>query len=122
MLLAKLSLCIFFLNIFGTKPYLRWAVYFAIAYNVILQTTAFFLSIFICVPGRPSFWGCSDKVSVLNIYTSGFNIFIDFYMLSLPLFAISQLHMKSRRKVSLMLIFFAGTLSVPPSPSVTHIH
>ena len=115
--MAKISLCIFFLNLFGTKPRMRWAIYLAIAYNAILQTVGFFLAIFLCIPGRPEFWQCSNKVSILNVATSGFNIFIDFYLLFLPLFAISQLQMRSRRKVGILLIFLVGTLYVHPSYS-----
>ena len=112
MLLAKLSLCLFFLQIFGTKRPIRWAIYFAMAYNVVLQVTAFFLVIFICIPGRPSFWQCSNKVSVLNVVTSGFNIFSDIYLLALPIFAISQLHMRLQRKLGVCLVFLAGALLV----------
>ncbi|KAF2234807.1 hypothetical protein EV356DRAFT_466327 [Viridothelium virens] len=115
MLLAKLSLCIFFLNIFGSKRGMRWGIYFAIAYNVILQVTAFFLAIFLCLPGRPSFWTCSNKISVLNVVTSGFNAFIDVYLLILPLIGIAQLQLHQRRKVMLCLVFFTGLLAVVSS-------
>ena len=110
MLMAKISLCLFFLNIFGTKPKMRFAIYFAIAYNAMLQTVGFFSAIFLCIPGRPQFWQCSHYISVLNVATSGFNIFIDFYLLILPLFAISQLQLQTQRKIGLLLIFFAGAL------------
>jgi len=110
MLMAKLSLCVFFFKIFQSNTKLRWAIYFAVLYNVVLQVTAFFSSIFLCIPGRPSFWACSSKVSVLNIITSGFNIFSDFYLLLLPLFAISQLQMPSTRKIALALVFTVGLL------------
>lgn len=110
MLMAKLSLCVFFFKIFQSNPKLRWAIYFAAAYNVVLQVTAFFSSIFLCIPGRPSFWHCSHKVSVLNIVTSGFNIFSDFFLLLLPLFAIWQLQMPAARKVALGLVFIVGFL------------
>jgi len=111
MLMAKLSLCVFFFNIFRSNPKFRWAIYFAVIYNVVLQTTAFFSSIFLCIPGRPQFWQCSHKVSVLNIVTSGFNIFSDFYLLFLPLFALQQLQMRPARKLAIALVFAVGLLA-----------
>ncbi|CAD6446128.1 6ea7edb6-16e3-442d-98bf-676604e58bd0 [Sclerotinia trifoliorum] len=111
MLMAKLSLCVFFFNIFKSTPKFRWAIYFAVFYNVTLQVTAFFSSIFLCIPGRPQFWQCSHRVSVLNIVTSGFNIFSDFYLLFLPLFALSQLQMRPARKLAILLVFAVGLLA-----------
>ena len=110
MLSAKLSICLFFLRLFDSNPRLKYAVWFAIAYNVILQVTAFFLVIFLCMPGDPKFWQCSDKISVVNVVTAGFNIFSDFYLLAIPIFAVWGLNMRTRRKVAILLIFAAGTL------------
>ena len=91
---------------------MRWAIYFAIAYVAILQTAGFFLSIFICMPGGPVVWQCEQKVSVLSIVTSGFNIFIDFYLLFLPLYATSGLQVRTRRKIAVFLVFLVGALLV----------
>lgn len=110
MLLAKVSLCLFLLQIFGRNIGMKRAIYFAIGYNVALQLTAFFLSIFLCIPGRPSFWQCSHKVSELNVATSGCNIFADFYLLLLPLFGIRELQMNQGRKLGLSLVFMVGLL------------
>jgi hypothetical protein len=110
MLSAKLSICIFFLRLFDSSPRLKYAVWIAIVYNVILQTTAFFLVIFLCMPGSSKFWQCSDKISVVNVITAGFNIFSDFYLLAIPLFAVWRLNMKTRRKIAVLLVFAVGIL------------
>lgn len=110
MLLAKLSICLMFFQIFGASLRMRYAIYFAIFYNVTLQACAFFFAIFLCTPGRPEFWTCSKKISSLNITTSGLNIFADLYLLALPFFALSKLQLEGRRKIGLLAIFMAGVV------------
>jgi hypothetical protein len=109
MLSAKLSICIFLLLLFDSSPRLRYAVWFAIAYNVILQTTAFFV-IFLCMLESFKFWQCSNKISVANVITAGFNIISNFYLLEIPVFAVWRLNIKTKRKIAVLLIFAVGIL------------
>jgi hypothetical protein len=107
---TKLSIRIFLFQLFDSSPRLRYAVLFEIGYNFILQTTAFFLVIFLCLPGSSKFWQCSNKTSVANVVTAGFNIFGDFYLLAIPVFAVWRLNIKTRQKIAVLLIFAVGIL------------
>ncbi len=110
MLLAKLSICFFFLRVFGANAKARYAIYFAILYNTVLQVGCFFLGIFLCIPGKSGLYQCGYKVSKLGVITGGFNIFADVYLLILPGSIIWNLQMGLRRKISLLLVFLAGIL------------
>ena len=108
---AKLSICITLYRIFALMPYMAWAIYVAVAYNFLLHGVGTIVMAAICVPGNGAkYWGCAYKVSKLHIWREGFNIPSDFFLLLLPILAISRLQMPRWRKIGLVAIFLTGFL------------
>lgn len=110
MFLAKLAICLLFFRLFSPNRRMRWLIYFAIAYNFVLHLAGTLVAIFICLPGSAKFWTCSGKVTTLDIVISGMNIFSDFYLLILPVFAVSSLQMPAGRKLGIIAVFLTGAL------------
>lgn len=93
-LLARLSFCLLFSRLFSPNVRLRWLIYFAIAYNIIIHLGGLLITIFLCLPGPgdENFFQCSYKTTTLDIAISSMNIFSDFYLVGLPILAVSSLH------------------------------
>lgn len=53
---------------------------------------------------------CSHEVKVISVATSAINVVSDFYILLIPLAAISNLQLPKKRKLGLFAIFFTGFL------------
>ncbi|KAF1960294.1 hypothetical protein CC80DRAFT_383297, partial [Byssothecium circinans] len=112
--LTKISLIIFYLEIFSTKR-ARLASYTLLGYISITSSTLLFLSIFNCTPVR-AFWDrdvkharCLD-INAIAYVNSGSAIAQDVVLLVLPLLCISKLDIKRARKVAVGVMFGIGTL------------
>ena len=108
--MAKLAICLLFFRLFSPSLTVRWLIYFAIGYNIILHFAGTLIDIFICLPGTPKYWACSNRVITLAIVISGMNIFSDFYLLVLPILAVSSLQMPTKRKLGIIAVFLTGLL------------
>lgn len=115
--MLKLSLLFFFLRIFPAKPIKRllWAtIGFDILFGIIFIITA----IFQCQP-ISHYWDRWDgehkngkcvNVNALGFANAAISIALDIWMLALPLWQVSKLKLAWKKKVSVALMFFVGTL------------
>lgn len=114
--LIKVSLVLFYLEIFTTKQFKRlsWLLF---GYIVINSIMIFLLTIFACTPVE-AFWNrdlllgsgkCMD-IQVVSYTNSVSSIFQDFLLMTLPVFFIKDLHMKRHRKLALVSMFSLGGL------------
>ena len=110
MFFTKLSLLLLYFRLFSPNRTMRWLVYFGIGFHFVLYTVYLFAYIFICPSTSKGYVKCQDKLKVLSVSTSCFSLFGDFYMLFLPLFAVSKLQLDQKRKLGLIAIFLTGFL------------
>ncbi|KAI4100117.1 MAG: hypothetical protein LQ339_005639 [Xanthoria mediterranea] len=85
MFFTKLSIFILYYRIFNPSRTMRYLIYFG-----------------------PT---CSHEVKVISVATSAINVVSDFYILLIPLAAISNLQLPKKRKLGLFAIFFTGFLA-----------
>lgn len=115
--MLKLSLLFFFLRIFPAKPIKRllWAT---IAFDIAFGITFIIAAIFQCTPIRV-YWekwdgehvnGKCVNVNALGWANAVISIVLDIWMLALPLWQVLQLKLAWKKKVSVAMMFFVGTL------------
>ena len=85
-------------------------IYLGIAFNFVLYTIYLFAYIFVCPSTSKGYVKCQDELKVLSVSTSSVSLFSDFYMLFLPLFAVSRLQLEQKKRFGLVAIFLTGFL------------
>lgn len=86
---------------------MRYLIYFGVAFNVVFYFIYIFLYAFLCKSKAQT---CAMQLKTLGLVTTAINIVDDFYILSIPLAAISSLQLPPKKKVGLLAIFFTGFL------------
>lgn len=109
MVFAKLSILLLFLRLFSPNRKARFAIYFGIAFMVLLHVIYILLTALLCLTSNPSAQ-CTSRLEVAGTATSAFNVISDFYILLLPIFAISKLQMPTKKKLEISAVFFTGFL------------
>lgn len=114
--MLKLSLLFFFLRIFPAKPIKRllWAT---IAFDICFGIAFILVAIFQCTPIR-FYWekwdgehvGQCINVNALGWANAAISISLDLWMLALPLWQVLQLRLTVKKKISVAIMFFVGTL------------
>ena len=114
MTLAKLTFFLTYLQIFWPLKWLRVCIYIGIA-----ATTMFYLAVevfwlveitprhgqtFASVAVSPA----EFRVLLLSVPTAAVGLGIDLYLLILPITAVAQLQLPTRRKIGVILIFLTG--------------
>ena len=103
---------------FGTKKNMTyWLLTSLIVINTTFYFIAFFIAIFQC-RSIDGLWDQSYRIvegrcldmGALIIGTAGFNVAIDFLMLVLPLYSISQIMISTKRKLGIGAVFATGIL------------
>ncbi|CAK7216614.1 hypothetical protein SBRCBS47491_002887 [Sporothrix bragantina] len=113
--LAKSSVLIFLLRLFGQKNGIRRLILWLNAINLAQMVGIFVALIFQCTPiafnwDRTIPGGhCVDQ-RLLFVSTSAFNIFTDLVVLGLPLYILADLKIRRRTKIGLIFIFLLGIL------------
>ncbi|EFQ34309.1 CFEM domain-containing protein [Colletotrichum graminicola] len=114
LLLAKLSLVVFYLKIFVVKTF-RIASYSLIGFLLVGQVVIGFLTVFSCHPIE-KFWnrdihtgGCLD-VNQLAYANSALAIIQDLIILALPIAMLPGLQMNLNKKISVAMVFLLGSV------------
>ena len=122
MIFIKLTFFLVYLQMFRPFAWLRFCVYIGSA-----TTTAFHLGVWIYLlvsltprngqsfmtVARSSAYSKSQRTSVT---IAGVRVATDLYLLVLPIAAVVQLQLPTRRKIGVILIFLTGLALVPCSP------
>ncbi|KAL8663885.1 MAG: hypothetical protein Q9168_008015 [Polycauliona sp. 1 TL-2023] len=111
MFFTKLSIFILYYRIFSPSKTMRYLIYFGIAFNFIYYTIYLFIYAFYCPNTSKKAPTCGHQVKVISVATSALNIVSDFYILLIPLAAVSNLQLPKKRKLGLFAIFFTGFLA-----------
>lgn len=88
---------------------MRYLIYFGVVFNFVFYVIYLFLYIFLC-PNSKKDQSCSSDLKTLGIATAAINVVDDFYILLIPLSAVSNLQLPPMRKLGLLAIFFTGFL------------
>lgn len=114
---AKIALFLLYLRIFSVKRGTRYLIYFGMIFYVAAYATTSIVYGYYCYPKPGHSWLWTQiSVRCSKAYFSGYlrmsvNIFIDFYLLVLPIAPVWQLQKLSFwRKVGISAIFMTGLL------------
>lgn len=110
MFFTKLSIFILYYRIFNPSKTMRYLIYFGIGFNFVYYTIYLFIYSFYCPNTSKKAPTCSHEVKLISVATSAINVVSDFYILLIPLGAISNLQLPKKRKLGLFAIFFTGFL------------
>ncbi|KAF1920182.1 hypothetical protein BDU57DRAFT_436220, partial [Ampelomyces quisqualis] len=111
--LLKVSLLLFYLEIFPT-PQFRRIAFCALGFIIVNNCVIFFVTVFACKPVS-SFWDRDIKngkclnIQSISYAASGSAMVQDLILLALPLTFIRQLQMKRTRKIAVGFMFAIGT-------------
>jgi hypothetical protein len=110
--MIKISLVLFYLEIFKTRKF-QITAYVFLGYLVVNSLVIFFIAIFACSPVS-SFWNRDIKGKCIDIQGAAYAnsasaIVQDIVLLILPLVFIRNLQMKRYRKIAVGLMFVIGT-------------
>ncbi|KAL8999788.1 MAG: hypothetical protein Q9169_001461 [Polycauliona sp. 2 TL-2023] len=111
MFFTKLSIFILYYRIFNPSKTMRYLIYFGIAFNFVYYTIYLFIYSFYCPNTSKKAPTCGHEVKVISVATSAINVVSDFYILLIPLAAVSNLQLPKKRKLGLFAIFFTGFLA-----------
>lgn len=113
----KLTLLTLILRLFSPIHWARWLIWAGIASTAIVYTA---LSVFIlsnCVPKKGQTWhsttyyGTCTMAQERNSLVNGiFGLISDLYILVIPLWLVSYLHLPTKKKLSVMGVFLTGLL------------
>lgn len=121
--MAKLSLLLFYLEVFRPNLKLRYLIYLGIMFNVLFYTSIM-IACFVFYMPRPgeslfkvlySFNAPEGSLfanvqGVLPIVQGGVNVGSDLYILCLPIWGVLQLQLEPKQKVGILGIFSTGLL------------
>lgn len=108
--LTKLCLFILYYRIFSPNAIMRYLIYFGVAFNVIFYVVYTLFYTFYCLDATSGSTKCGRALKLFGVITTAINIADDFYILLIPLSAISTLQLPPARKLGLLAIFFTGFL------------
>ncbi|KAI0599682.1 hypothetical protein F4775DRAFT_549401 [Biscogniauxia sp. FL1348] len=115
MMLIKLSLLLFYLNLFHPQYCAKLVIWLGAAVIMVFYTIATIMTIVYDYRGRKGHHTSQNPTDALGGYTllssmiqSVFGIVTDFYVLAIPLTMISRLHLPPSKKLGVAGIFLAG--------------
>ena len=123
--LAKVSLCLTYMNVFSIRPYVRRGAQILIGFLIINSIAWLVPTVIVCQP-ISAYWSvdgprkCIDY-NVFGTWISFPNIVTDLVMFVLPLPVLWGLQMSRPKKVGLTITFFAGTrfVKIPSQTSIS---
>ena len=111
MIFVKLSILLLFLRLFSANKSIRSWIYVGIITTLLNHGIGTILAITLCTPSDPiGYSKCSSRLNPLDVVISVINIISDFYILILPLFVISTLQMRRKKKLTVGAVFLTGFL------------
>ncbi|KAL9590111.1 MAG: hypothetical protein Q9203_001092 [Teloschistes exilis] len=111
MFFTKLTLFILYYRLFSPSKTMRYLIFFGIGFNFLFYTIYTFLYSLMCPNVSKRAQTCGPRLKAMGVATSAINVVSDFYILLIPLAAISNLQLPPKKKWGLMGIFFTGFLA-----------
>lgn len=105
-----------YLQLFKPIKALRFCIYAGMILTCGFYVSTTIVQLYYSTPRRGesflshTFGPLGTKSSILSVPLSAVGTFIDFYILVLPIVAISQLQLAKKRKIGLCLVFGTGSM------------
>ena len=104
-----------YLNLFRPKAAFRFAVYFGIAFTSLYCTVVFTANAYLYLPRPGQAWIQAAPTPVWKIITvsrveAGCGVFIDLYLLILPIPVVWGLQLPRAKRIGILSIFMSGSL------------
>ncbi|KAL8730200.1 MAG: hypothetical protein Q9181_004751 [Wetmoreana brouardii] len=114
-LALKVTFFIMYLHIFGPLQWLRLCGYAGVVFTTISYGTFTILAFVFDTPRRGETWfsheSANEQLALsLSVPQSVVGLAIDLAILVLPIIAVMQLQLPTRRKVGIILVFMTGVL------------
>lgn len=120
MSLIKLSLSLFYLQIFtgsGSMPIMRILLWTTIVINILYGVIFVILAVVVCSPVS-FYWkrylddtqGRCININFFGWLNAGIGVFIDVWMIGLPLHQVLILQLHWKKKIGVVVMFMLGTL------------
>ncbi|KID81220.1 hypothetical protein MGU_11411 [Metarhizium guizhouense ARSEF 977] len=103
---TKLTLLLLYLRLFSPNRPVKIGIWAGVAFCTVFYTAALFLNIF--VKSQEQLLRVTYSIAVVGVVT-------DVYIITLPMFAIAQLHLSSTKKWRVAAVFLTGLLGVTMS-------
>ncbi|ERF68929.1 hypothetical protein EPUS_09506 [Endocarpon pusillum Z07020] len=112
MTFTKLSILLLYFRLFSPTKTIRIWIYVGIVTTLLNHVVGTIIAITICLPSDAvGYSRCSGRLHPLDVVINAINILSDFYILVLPLFVISKLHMQRAKKFGVSAVFLTGFLA-----------
>lgn len=115
--LAKISVLVLYLRVFGVLKQTRIFTYIAIAVNFAQCLAQIIGSAAVCAPAPGQSWAiaaatydCRVTGGFLGVIMAAISIFNDFFIIIIPIPAICSLQLATKKKIGVCAIFFVGLL------------
>jgi hypothetical protein len=118
MMMIKLTFFLLYLQIFRQNTTLKFCIYAGAILTTLFYTGVGITQFVLATPHPGMTWmeqalsSRQEKQSLLSIPIVAVGLAIDLYILILPIGGVMQLHMPTRRKIGVCLIFVTGILFV----------
>jgi hypothetical protein len=104
---------------------MRYAVWVGIIFQTLFYSAVLFVGVAQLVKcyrlSQGSSQFCHNVAKPLVTLISGFNVICDFYVLILPIYRVSKLHLSFRQKLGLTIVFSWGIAYVSPSSAYSSV-
>lgn len=104
---------------FGVDKKMRYAVWIGIIFQTLFYSAVLFVGVASLVKcyglAQASSQLCRNVAKPLVTLISVVNVICDFYVLILPIYRVSKLHLSFQRKLGLTIVFAWGVAYVSPS-------
>jgi hypothetical protein len=113
---AKTPLLILYIKLFGAKSWVRWASYTTLALGFMGFTATSIAGVMYHPEGKvldqEYFAGFLHRSYVVAVTNATFNLAMDIVAFIIPIPVIASLHLPTRRKIGLALMFFSGIVAI----------
>ena len=114
---SKAAILALYLQLFGTKRWLRWTCYFALIIIFLFYWAKIPLAWVYCTPHNGATWdvqvltNCSD-IEIMGPTQGVVGVAADIFLLTVPLPIIYKLNLALRKRIGLAAVFLVGILYV----------
>jgi hypothetical protein len=118
---AKTSFFLMYLQIFMPLKWIRWTCYMGLFLNWGFYSGVIAATIYFTAPHVGETWleasmhPRAKKALDMTIPIASGSLFLDIYILVIPIIAISGLQLKTRKKLRVLVVFGTGIMSVASS-------
>jgi hypothetical protein len=113
---AKMAIFVLYIRLFGRVKWITWSCWFGIVFSTVLYWTAIVLLSFYNFPHKGDHWDLLLGMKIQNdqntfvvwLVVGSFNLFLDVFLLVLPMPIVMGLRMSLQKRIGLAAVFLTG--------------